>query len=508
MNKALRTAGLAALCAGGFTSAMAFDPATQAKGTTPEKTQKIRFIEDDAQDYIVTKVYNIKHMKANDLVPFVLGAVMRYSTNSKVDRINYAAAGQQWIVVTTPVAMMPYVDDMIAKMDRPSKIKDVNGSPLKGTGITRYVYSPKWRSSQDMVTLMVKTGIPADASGYDYDTDSVDSDSIKYDGRIVYDSASNLIYWKDSPNKSADLLKYLTWLDRPVPQVAVRFKLYEVRDSDLTDIGIDYAAWKNGPGLEIAGFGADLFSGRWNETVQVAQLANELMPFINDSMSWGYGSMFFAPAFDMSFLRLLQQNGKAREVSTVTLTLRNNGTAETTFTPDYQNIVKKENDKTYVESSGTSSLTLKITSPTICFDGIQPDRKTGLLPFTEADYQNKFSGVFDFQYTLTNTSVVERNNYGSELTESTDLSGYGTIKIKQESFLAGWTRTMDVEQTIGVPFLCELPVLKYIFGTTTRNKEQTHFFLTAEAEFVHPDADISRISGKLTNIADLVTAEK
>ena len=52
MNKALRTAGLAALCAGGFTSAMAFDPATQAKGTAPEKTQKIRFIEDDAQDYM------------------------------------------------------------------------------------------------------------------------------------------------------------------------------------------------------------------------------------------------------------------------------------------------------------------------------------------------------------------------------------------------------------------------------------------------------------------------
>ena len=43
-------------------------------------------------------------------------------------------------------------------------------------------------------------------------------------------------------------------------------------------------------------------------------------------------------------------------------------------------------------------------------------------------------GVFDFQYTLTGTSVVERNNYGSELTESTDLSGFGTIKIKQESF--------------------------------------------------------------------------
>ena len=507
MNKALRTAGIAALCAGGLTTAMAFDPATQAKGADPAKTQKIRFIEDDAQDYMVTKIYSIRHMKANDLVPFVLGAVMRYSSNSKVDRINYAAAGQQWIVVTTPVAMMPYVDDMITKMDRPSKIRDVNGSPLRGTGITRYVYNPKWRSSQEMVTLMVKTGIPADVSGYDYENDSIDTESIKYDGRIVYDSASNLIYWKDSPNKSADLLKYLTWLDRPVPQVAVRFKLYEVRDSDLTDIGVDYAAWKNGPGLQIAGFGADLFSGRWNETVQVAQLANELMPFLSDSMSWGYGSLFFAPAFDMSFLRMLQQNGKAREVSAVTLTLRNNGTAETTFTPEDQNIVKQENDKTFVERSSSAALTLKITSPTICFDGVPPDPKTGLLPSSEADYQNRFSGVFDFQYTLNAATVVERNNYGSELTETTDLSGFGTIKIKQESFLTGWTRITDVEQTIGVPFLCELPVLKYLFGTTTRNKERTYFFLTAEAEFVHPDADISRISGKLTNIADLISSK-
>ena len=80
--------------------------------------------------------------------------------------------------------------------------------------------------------------------------------------------------------------------------------------------------------------------------------------------------------------------------------------------------------------------------------------------------------------------------------------------MKQESFLTGWTRQMDVEQTIGVPFLCEIPVLKYIFGTTTRNVEKTHFFLTAESEFVTPDTDISRISGKLTEITELVQNEK
>ena len=353
MNKAWKTAGFAAAFLGAVGSLEGFDPASQAAGPVPEKTRKIRFIEDDAQDYMVTKVYSLKYIKANDIVPFVLGAVMRYSTNSKVDRINYAAAKQQWLAVTTPVAMMPYVDDMVAKMDRPSKIKDVNGSIVRGTGITRYVYNPKWRSSQDMVTLMVKAGIPADASGYDYSYDSEDSSAGKYDGRVLYDSASNLIYWKDSPNKSSDLLKYLTWLDRPVPQVIVTFRLYEVRDSDLRDIGIDYAAWKNGPGLQLAGFGADLFAGRWNETVQVAEAASKLMPFISDSMSWGYGSMFFAPAFDMSFIRLLQQNGRARELSEVSLTLRNGKNAATNLAPDYQNILKKENDKTYVRRRET-----------------------------------------------------------------------------------------------------------------------------------------------------------
>ena len=224
-------------------------------------------------------------------------------------------------------------------------------------------------------------------------------------------------------------------------------------------------------------------------------------------MSWGYGSMFFAPAFDMSFIRLLQQNGRARELSEVSLTLRNGKNAATNLAPDYQNILKKDNDKTYVESSSAAGLTLQILSPTICFDGVKPD-KSGLLPYTAEDYEKKFSGIFDFQYSLENTSVTERNNYGSELTESSTLQGFGTIRMKEESFLASWSRQMDVEQTIGVPILCELPILKYLFGTTTRNIETTHFFLTAEAAFVHPDSDISAISGKLTEITELVTNEQ
>lgn len=486
-----------------------FNAGAQEQVKSDPKVQKIRFIEDDAQNYMVSKVYELKNLKAVDAVPFILGSVKRYSANSHVDRINYSAAGKQWVVVTTPIEMMPYVDDMIAKMDRNVAAKDVNGSIVDGTGITRYVYKPQWRSSQEMVNIMTKTGISSDAA-----TDA--ANKINYDARVIYDAPSNLIYWKDTPNKSADLLKYLTWLDRPVPQVNVSFKIYEIRDSDLIDLGIDYMAWKNGPGLEIFGAGADMMNLSMNE--KLLQTISGATPAIAENLSYAFGGFFFAPAFDMSFIRMLQQNGKANVAATANLSVANyttptaGGTTTPTytvsFTPEYQNIVKANNDKTTVVASLADSTTsLTLTNPVICFGAVGSD-KDGRLPYSESDYSGKFSGVFDFKYALSSSTAVERNNVGTELAEGTSLNSYGTVVLKQENLLAAWTKDSEVEQTIGIPYLCEFPVLKYIFGTTTTNKEKTHYFVTVQAELVHPDTKIAEISGKLTSLQELVSSEE
>ena len=49
--------------------APAFDPVSETRSTPQDKIQKIRFREDDDQNYMVSKVYELKHLKANDLVP-------------------------------------------------------------------------------------------------------------------------------------------------------------------------------------------------------------------------------------------------------------------------------------------------------------------------------------------------------------------------------------------------------------------------------------------------------
>ncbi|MDD3153983.1 MAG: hypothetical protein PHS41_03890 [Victivallaceae bacterium] len=440
--------------------------------TQSGKVQKIRFVEDDAQNYMVSKIYELKHQKANDLVPFLLGAIKRYAKNGSADRINYKAGNKQFVAVSCPVPLMPYLDDMISKLDHPGA-KGPDGSGIDGTGIVRNVYRVQYRTGENMVNVMVKAGIPSNA------VEGANQDAV-----VALDAATGMIYWKDSINKDKDLSKYLAWLDRPVPQCAIAMQIYEVRESDLLDLGVDYPAWKNGPGLNLFEGGMNLLEG--------SALTEVFGP---------YGFFLFAPSFDLSFLRLLQQNGKAKLATSANLTLTTGHDGSLSFTPDYQNLTKDDSFKSAVVSSGNDTLTLNITNPVISLSG-KTDRD-GRLASTPKSIAEQ-SGIVNFGYRLQMKNVVERNNRGDELYDESFSSSVLTVQSGGEKLLSRWSREQEVEQTIGVPFLCELPVLKYIFGTTTRTKEKTLYFLTVKNELVHPDAEISAIAGKLISVPELV----
>ena len=85
-------------------------------------------------------------------------------------------------------------------------------------------------------------------------------------------------------------------------------------------------------------------------------------------------------------------------------------------------------------------------------------------------------------YRVTCANATERNNYGSELIETTDIQGDVTIELNKEVILTQWNKTVDVTQTIGVPFLSSIPVLKYLFGTTVTSKENIKLYMTVKAE--------------------------
>ena len=60
-----------------------------------------------------------------------------------------------------------------------------------------------------------------------------------------------------------------------------------------------------------------------------------------------------------------------------------------------------------------------------------------------------------------------------------------------------WHKESEVEQTIGVPFLSEIPILKHLFSTTTVNREKTWYFVTVRTVLAHPESLPPAYGGQL-----------
>ena len=429
----------------------AADPAPAAK--EEEKVQKITFVQDDAQNNVVSRIFVLKHAKAADILPFVRSALMRYNNSNAAYQIDAIRKGQkEMLVISGTYKIMRYVIDMIPKLDRPGKIDD-SGTNISGTGIAYGTYTPQYRSAEEMKNILIHTRIT----------------SSELDSKLEYDSVTGMFYFKDTPSRVKDIIEKLKWLDKPIPQSRIEFKIYEVRNSDLRDLGLDYLAWKNGPGMNLFAAGYEALNFRTAEVI-IRQITGNGAD-VAGNFSYGFGGFYSAPAFDFSFIRMLQQNGKAVINSTASLLVSNTPgkVFSISFAPEYQNILKAADHRSDISVGGNAALTADI----------------GNVVITAGK-----NGIVNFDCTLNASNVVERNNMGVELTENTRNFTSSSLNFQQEKLLTSWTKTSKVEQTVGVPFLCELPILKYIFGVTTSNMETTHYFVTARAVPVNPGENL------------------
>ena len=102
-------------------------------------------------------------------------------------------------------------------------------------------------------------------------------------------------------------------------------------------------------------------------------------------------------------------------------------------------------------------------------------------------------------YALSAADAVERKTYGTELVETSSFSGNAEIELNKEILLGSWSREQKVEQTIGIPFLCRIPVLKYLFGTDTVSTEKSFVCVTVHAELLDTGTS-SFLAGKLARL--------
>lgn len=451
-----------------------------------DEVRTIKLNEDRDQKYKGSKVYELKHVRCDDITPFILGAVKRYNPQGDVQRLNYKPSGKQYIVVSTGVDMIPYIDDMVAKLDKPCDKKDKNGSIVYGDGIYRFTYKPIYRASESMNTTI---------------------QDLRSDGTMYFDAPTNLFYWKDSKSDGETLMTWLKAIDRPVPQMQLTLKVYDINENDFMELGIDYLAWKNGPGATL--FGAGLNALSFSSGDNVSTLSNALNLAGNGPLSSAMGGFMVAPQFDATFLRMLNQKGKAKVFTSSSITLVNDYSSsdpgndnfsgakyKLRFTPSYQNIYKDSNMNASVDTSSLDFY-FYIRKPVISFTEDMVWKHD-----TEKDKDAKAAQI-TFGWVMRVEDMVEQTTTnGQPVINQQNFRAWLTLGAGTEKLIGVYTKDHNVNQNISVPFLGEIPGLKYLFGTSVNSKTQSKVFITATATPVNTGTDIPQWAGKIISTAE------
>ncbi|MDR0931807.1 MAG: type II and III secretion system protein [Victivallales bacterium] len=272
-------------------------------------TEVLHFIRDNADPFVVTKTYVLKHAD-----PYEIRKYLREIVQTR--RVEASDSGIQAIKYNdgTGIVMVSAedyrfadsengqgIDSIVETLDKP-KVISSGGKPT-------YVYSPKFRPAEELA-LMVR------ASGANVSGDVIEN--IAGTDKIACDPALNLMVFKTSQFSRKNIDTVLKEYDRPYPEVKAKITVYEIYAENDTKLGLDFQAWKNNEGV-------DLLSGGARFMQNYAPDGSNLVK----GTGWSDTKYFnFNPKWNTKYIDFLTSKGKAKIMHSCELVVRNRTTAE------------------------------------------------------------------------------------------------------------------------------------------------------------------------------------
>lgn len=403
---------------------------------------------DDHIDYVV-KVYTLQRANASEVYQLVKNAVEleggfvdRIATGSDVSireeaGVFYKYSGRSHLIVTAPEWMIPYLDDAIQALDQPGLLKVATG--------TGYLYvSPKHRRPTELAALIAASA----ASGEEI---------------LTADDSRNLLYLEDTPSFMESVLEALETFDRPPDQIQVHVRIYEIDESDARDVGLDWYSWKK----SIASGGLDV---RFGEAEQ------ENLDLESITSAWSFNALLAT-----EFLNYLADNGRAKVVTDTRVTVINGATATVDAVRQIPDVLRGFVGNDVVDSPLRDSpealdadrlikefiegITLQIV-PTIARDTVQLD--VTAMVASHVGYTP-----------LQSVPIIA----SSTVQSSVDLAD------AKAAVLGGLTRVSSVDERAGIPWLKDLPGVRYLFSREVKREHQSQIVISLVPTWVRHSED-------------------
>ena len=106
-----------------------------------------------------------------------------------------------------------------------------------------------------------------------------------------------------------------------------------------------------------------------------------------------------------------------------------------------------------------------------------------------------------FDITAVNTSLIGFESNGApRISKGSSVSQTISLPHGKNSFIIGGLRKQEtVKSRTGIPWLCEIPVLEYIFGTVSTSTRYADLVIVGECEWASPaEAKAYAVTKKLT----------
>lgn len=261
------------------------------------ETDAITFVNTNNDPFVYTRVYVLKHADPYEIRPFIMAAVRsrRVDTNdTKVEAIRYVDGTGMLIVSAEQYRFEPVengmsIDQIVEMLDKPGLASE--------TGRKFFLYYPKYWDSATLAALVRRVGM----------TEA--DDNVELQGGIDTvraDVGLNALMFHTSPFSQKAIERILKEYDAPVTEALVDYKIYEIDSENDGNLGVDFQAWKNGPGADLFAAGARYASG-WD--------------FLNNNVASNlikssHTSAFnFNPKWNSKYLDFLVAKSKAKVIT-------------------------------------------------------------------------------------------------------------------------------------------------------------------------------------------------
>lgn len=399
----------------------------------------------------VSRVFELHHTKGYEVLPFIRSIVdlEKGAVRSANLRAVDGEPARSFIHVITTPDQMESVAETVAMLDTPGLVNS--------QGSERRAIRLKYRLASDLGEVLKATHLTGQAS-------------------VFADDLTNTLYFDDSESVIDATDAYVEFFDVPIPQVEFDVQIIELRESDTARVGLDWDAWKRSIGGQIGFTSTQLEGGSSFHRIDslLTLDANVLANFLNYTVQSGTGRLVqrsrlnasnLEPAIISETKRVPHYDYSRSERTPVVLTESTN---------DYPGervvaIAAPSHNRLVDISPGHEGIAI----------AIQPLIGTQTVTASIEIVVNTFIG-FD---QLNKPLLAEQK-----------LQNRVTLQDGRQILLGTLERETRVDGRRGIPFLRDIPVLKYLFSVENQRSERSRLFLIANPTFSNVGYDAQSIA--------------